>query len=112
MGTVISITSAVTYRTRRTPEELDEEISLLAKLRGIIPARSWFGADNHAAIDAQIRVLRERLSREDVEEIWDRDGVNLYVFCSVLDAADWLNGDEFAPSEEWLGMVEDEERVH
>ncbi len=112
MSNVISITTDATYRTSRTPDEVSAELSRLAKLRDIVPACSRFGDDNHAAIDAQMRVLHEGMSTADVTEEWDTDNVDPYVLSATLDAAEWLRGEGAAPSDGWLDMVGDEERVN
>lgn len=118
MSNIVSITTGATYRTSRTNEEINAELSRLAKLREIVTAHSAFGDDNHAAIDATMRVLGERMSTEDVSEELDRDDVADYILSEALNAAHWLRGHVWlegqgaAPSEGWLNMAGDEARVN
>lgn len=110
MHNVISITTGTAYRASRTPEELGAELSRLAGLRELVPARSSFGDNNHEAIDAQMRVLRERMGVADVAEKWDGDDdADQYILTAALDAAEWRRGEGDAPSVAWLDMAGDEE---
>lgn len=112
MSNIVSIATGAGYRVTRTPNEVSAELTRLAKVRGIIPAHSAFGDDNHAALDAQMGVLRERMTLEEVTARWDCDNAETYVLSGALNAAEWLRGEGNAPSEEWLGMVGDEECVN
>ena len=72
-----------------------------------------FGDDNHAAIEAQIEVLENDMSVDDIEnradeeteaeeELWTENQKE-----SALYARQWMDGDEKeSPSHSWAGLVE------
>lgn len=67
----------------------------------------------HAAIDAQMRVLDECMNSNDVYDQFDGVEHEFYIMVNALDAAEWLQGEkDAAPSEGWLGMMGEEERVN
>lgn len=49
-------------RSKPTPEQIELEIARLKAVHPQVPTHSFFGDDNRAAIDAQIRVLEEGMS--------------------------------------------------
>ena len=51
--------------TKPTSEQIAAEIALLQAVHPKVPTHSFFGDDNRAAIDAQIRVLQERMSLDE-----------------------------------------------
>ena len=72
--------------------------------------RTAFGDDNHAAIDAQLAVLRERMSSEQVYDAYGDEGADEFdqhTFDAALSAHDWMTGalasDEDAPAASWSG---------
>ncbi|SDG00487.1 hypothetical protein [Terriglobus roseus] len=106
MNNVISITTGLAHRITRTPDEIGAEISLLIKLRNLIPPVTAFGDSNIEGIDAQIAVLRERMSVKGIVEEWDDDH---HVQSAGVFAAEWLSGEGEAPSSGWLDLVGDED---
>lgn len=73
----------------RTQEEIDAEIKKLETLRTQVPPRTYFGDSNLDAIDAQIKVLRERMDEMQVYDFgWDERTES-----SAREAAGWLEGD-------------------
>ena len=81
----------------RTITEVQNEIAKLKLAKTFIPSHSAFGTDNYEIIDAQIRVLEEELTEDEVDEEFDDD-----VRASALDAVTWREGDTSeSPSEGW-----------
>lgn len=99
--------------TMRTTQEINAEIAALKAIKPSVRERSFFGDDNHAAIDAQIAVLTERMS---MDEVYSRFGEDDSMDCDIdqpteheldcaLNAHNWMSGalasDEQSPSESW-----------
>ena len=82
------------------------EADRLRAIKPGVPHHSVFGNDNHAAIDAQICVLQERM---DLDAIHREYGSDDYVLACALSARDWMDGaladDELPPAESWEGLV-------
>lgn len=80
--------------------ELRQEIE---KLRGqvkTVRARSAFGDDNRAAVEAQIKVLENEYDDDDIEDFIGDDQQE-----AARDALAWLEGDEdMSPSESWAPL--------
>ena len=99
--------------TKPTTEQIAAEIALLQAVHPKVPTHSFFGDDNRAAIDAQIRVLQERMSLDEVHDTFgeltaDGDFSQNTLDCA-LTAHDWLNGDlaadEASPAFGWEGIA-------
>ena len=99
--------------TKPTSEQIAAEIALLQAVHPKVPTHSFFGDDNRAAIDAQIRVLQERMSLDEVHDTFgeltaDGDFSQNTLDCA-LTAHDWLNGDlaadEASPAFGWDGIA-------
>ena len=112
----------------RTPEEIAAEAEHLKALKPKVPAKTMFGDDNHAKIDAQIRVLEEDMTEA---QIWDNsfpedderlDGIftaadlvaegefDTETVSLALDARKWLYGEtEEPPSKGWAELADDGE---
>jgi hypothetical protein len=94
----------VTAIKPKTDEEISAEIEQLRALKPKVPKLSYFGDDNHAAIDAQITVLTERLDRDQVKARFPEDGCDK-LFMALI-ASDWWRGhlvgeDDTPPSQDW-----------
>jgi hypothetical protein len=87
----------------RSKQEITDEISKLQGLRNRVPQHGMLGNDNRAAIDAQIRVLNENLSKE--QAIEEFEGPDDYILSNALDAAEFLAGEGAACSESWAELV-------
>ena len=114
-----------------TKKQVAAEIATLEKLKPRVRPSSMFGDDHHAAIDAQLVVLRERLDSDEIhkrfapitaEELAAESGeepdesqaadINRdegradNVVTEALDAALWLDGDiKEKPSASWKELV-------
>lgn len=105
---------------RPTPEQIEEEIAKLETMKPHVRRHSLFNDDNHAAIEAQIRVLRERMGNGQVHDTYGEDNddeddfafddlpdSNEHTFTNALEASDWMTGasTEPPPSENWSSLV-------
>jgi hypothetical protein len=102
LGAVLSFPSVAIHRAIRTAHEIQTELSKLSRLRGMVKGLSALGDDDHAAIDAVMRVLGERMTADDAAELWDGDD---YVLSAAIDAVECVRGDGVAPSAGWLEMA-------
>ena len=99
--------------TKPTSEQIAAEIALLQAVHPKVPTHSFFGDDNRAAIDAQIRVLQERMSLDEVHDTFGKLTADGNFSQNTLDCAltahDWLNGDlaadEASPAFGWEGIA-------
>ncbi len=95
---------------RKTEDQINAEISALVALKPKVRECNAFGDDNHEAIDAQLAVLRERMSSDDVYDAYgdeDADDFVQHTFDAALNACDWMMGmlasDEDSPAASWVG---------
>lgn len=89
--------------TRRTQEEINEEIARLKAIRDHVRHYTAFGDDNRAAIDAQIMVFERNLSTDFIYDIWDDDD---YQLDNADWAANWRDGyEDDAPSANWVELT-------
>lgn len=92
----------------RTDAEIEAEIKWLKENKPKIGRYTFFGDDNHAAIDAQIKVLEQRADEEAVFDWQDIEGWDERLAECARNAALWLEGDdELKPSakDNWGGLV-------
>lgn len=76
----------------KTPKKVEKEIAALLKLRPKVLHRSAFGDDHHAAIDAQVTVLKDRLSESDIWDLAEAEGWADNVRDAALLAWEWRTG--------------------
>lgn len=89
-----------------TEEQINAEITKLKTMKPNVKKNSMFGDDHHKAIDAQVEVLTQRMSDDQMYSTYDRSGVQESVLNAARDACDWLNGyREEVPSEEWADLL-------
>jgi len=93
----------------KTTEEIKNEIEKLATMKPNVRHYSAFGDDHHAAIQAQIEVLENRMDNDDVYDTFgdeDSDDFRQNVLDQADYAARWMRDEEdAAPSEDWQGLV-------
>lgn len=93
-----------------TQEQIDAEIVKLRQMMPTVRETSLFGDNNHEAIEAQIRVLEEDMTDNDVYAEWGTEDPeeNHYIIHSALSASQWLAGDGETDTlaEEWESLVE------
>jgi hypothetical protein len=95
---------------RKTEEQINAEIAVLVALKPKVRQRTAFGDDNHAAIDTQLAVLRERMSSDEMYDAYgdeESDEFDQHTFDAALSAHDWMTGalagDEESPAASWVG---------
>lgn len=85
----------------------DEEIAALTTMKPTVLRFSMFRDDHHAAIDAQITVLTQRMDHDKVEAEFGESAENIRE--EAVDAHDWMHGlqanDMLKPSENWASLV-------
>ncbi len=87
-----------------TPEEIKKEIKALEEMQPKVKRFSAFGDDHHEAIDAQLDVLKNDLTDDEIDEQYEN-----HARSNAQDARLWLDGegDSESPSEEWQGLVQE-----
>lgn len=73
----------------RTEQEIKEAIQKLEDNKSNLPEFSFFGDNNHKAIDAMVKVLS---NRQDYSDVYD-EGYNEHTESAAIDAVNYLNGD-------------------
>lgn len=89
----------------KTDKQIAAEIKALEKIKPRVLRYSGFGDDHHAAIDAIVVVLKERLTEDDLytrqedcqnTECTGDDGIDWaieHIFENGCEAAQWLKGE-------------------
>ena len=92
----------------RSQQEIENEIKALEEMKPNVRHHTIFGDDNHAAIDAQLSVLRLEIDEDDIQDAFDNDEFTDHERSHAQDAHDWLmeDTDEESPSEQWKELVE------
>lgn len=91
-----------------TTVEITAEIKKLKLLKPRVPARTFFGDNNHDSIEAQICVLEKRMNDDSIYNYFEPvDDDRRRILDSALDARRWLDGDSTAgaPSSSWQELV-------
>ena len=87
----------------KTQKQIDAEIKKLAAVKSKVPERTAFGDYNHAAIDAQIQVLKDSMDDGEIWGAWPEDESDMHVRTAAQDAQQWRDDDEGdAPSISWI----------
>jgi hypothetical protein len=79
----------------KTYEARNVEAETLQLLKPNVRRRSFFGDDNHAAIDAQVAVLRDLLTGDQIHSRYEGGDLRSsnYVLDAALEARQWLEGE-------------------
>lgn len=87
-----------------TDQEIQDEITALQTMKPKVRKISGFGDNHHDAIDAQVRVLKERMRES---RVWDVYGDRIdNVLDSAKEAQEWLeDADNAKPSDGWKELV-------
>lgn len=86
----------------KTDKERKAEADALEKIKPKVRAKSFFGDDNHAAIDAQVAVIRGLLTNEQIHGRYEND----YALTSALEARQWLEGEmDGSLLDEWKSLT-------
>lgn len=103
---------------RKTPslEQIDVEIASLVAVKPHVRKVSGLDHDNHAAIDAQLAVLRERLAEDAIYERFGTQGDydsqfegedddTQHTIDSALEARRWLDGEATVLADNWKTAI-------
>ena len=88
----------------RTWAEIEEEIRTLRALRNRGECRS----NTRQFIDAQIKVLEEKMSNDDIYDLWDEDTgeePNFELLDYGLEAKRWRDDGGDPPSTDWASVI-------
>lgn len=93
-------------------DEIAAEIATLTEMQPKVRWHSAFGDDNRAAIEAQINVLQNRMTDDDIYDEYEdpEDPDNRHALDNALEAWAWLNGESeegLPPSADWQSLVKD-----
>lgn len=92
----------------KTDPEILDEIEKLQRLKPHIRPHSVFGDSHHEAIDAEIDVLTNRLTLDELHQRYETAAQN--VLEHALFAHDWMTGTldaEFLdPSDDWTSLID------
>lgn len=103
----------------KTTEEITTEIATLKAMKPNVRKTSSFGDNHHDAIEAQIEVLENGMSTDEIYDKWETtddedidfdEGRAENVVNSALEAQMWRDDDGSegplaAPSEEWKSLL-------
>jgi hypothetical protein len=97
--------------TRKTKDEIQAEIAKLKEIRPLLAEKcpkTFFGDSNLDALDADLAVLEEGLSEDEIYERWW--GVE-YICYAALFTREWVEGaaheSEDSPAAWWLSLIVD-----
>ncbi|HEV2692246.1 MAG TPA: hypothetical protein VG347_05065 [Verrucomicrobiae bacterium] len=92
----------------KTIDEIKTEVTKLKDMQPKIPAKSFFGDDNHGAIDAQIEVLEEDMDEDAINAKEDSEDWSRYAAESARGAREWMDGEsDDQPSGDWSCLVKE-----
>lgn len=92
---------------KRTPEEIQAELAKLKEIAPKIRPKSAFGDSNTHAVKAQIQVLEENMSLDDIYDLESCHFWGQHTVSAATDTRAWMDGDEeTSPTEGWEGLVE------
>ncbi len=86
-------------------EQIQAEIKKLKEMKPKVRRTTYFGDDNHAAIEADIDVLTNDLDTGEIYDVYEDDQ---HALDSALYARGWLDGNDEPPSgpDGWGGLAD------
>jgi hypothetical protein len=96
----------------KTIEERTAEVAALKEIKPKIRHRSAFCDDHHEAIDAQVDVIHDRMSEDDIYAAWGDEDIDEFaqnVLDAALEAHEWMMGRSStapAPHTGWLELAQ------
>ncbi len=100
----------------KTGKEIEAEIKALENLKPLVPHYSYFGDDNWAKIDLEIRVLEEGMDEDMLNDYLDKEvddeAITEEERCELASDAynvvEWMEGQEVddSPSGSWASCVQ------
>lgn len=98
--------------SRPDANQIEQEIAALRSLKPSIRQFSEMADDNHAALDAQVRVLEQRMTFKEILETWppaqdeDDDPGADHQNCYAILALGWREGElDEPPSSDWMTLL-------
>src|SRR3990172_10801792 len=90
-----------------TPEEITTEIAKLRKMKPNVRHYSMFGDNNWMAVEAQIEVLEDEMTSDDIYGRWPEEYEEIYFRDVALEALAWMNDDKDSelPSDSWKSLL-------
>ena len=89
--------------SKPTVEQVQQEIAALKEIKPRVRRYTFFGDDNHDAIDAQIETLEQGYDEDDLDREWEEDE---HIYQSAREALDWKNGyAETGLADSWSSLV-------
>lgn len=76
----------------KSEEEKKKAIEFLWNLKERRPKRSYFGDDNHLAIDMQISVIKGEITEDQIYKMESNETYDSFIIDAMLGAIDYLNG--------------------
>ena len=73
----------------KSEEQIKKQIEALEKIRPNVRPYSAFGDDNLAALDAQIKVLKDDMDNDDIWDEWPEEEADLHTRDSAFEARRW-----------------------
>lgn len=96
-------------KSKPTATQIKEEIARLKEMKPKVRRHSFFGDDNHASIDAQIRVMERSMNEDAIYRFFEPDDSeeNRSELDCALSARQWLDGEssDGKPSDSWAELV-------
>lgn len=77
----------------KTQEEIDEQIAALKEIRPKVKPYSFFGDDNLAKLDAQIKVLEEDMDSDEVWDEWPEEEKDVEIRMAADEAVVWRDSE-------------------
>ena len=76
----------------KTQDEIEKQITALKEVRPKVRPYSYFGDDNLAALDAQIKVLEEDLDDDEIYDEWPGEESEINIRGAADKARNWIDG--------------------
>lgn len=96
----------------KTNAEIDSEVALLKAMKPKVRKLNAFGDNHHTAIDAQINVLEQRMTSDQLHDAYGADAMgedfDENEFAAALIAHDWMTfqaASDDTPSSNWQELV-------
>lgn len=101
----------------KTEKQIKKEAEALVKLKPKVPMYTAFGDNNHAKMEAEIRVLSDNMSEDEIYGEWPMDGKddeesaefareNGAQNSAALYTRRWMDGEEEeSPSQGWAPLA-------
>ena len=91
---------------KKTAAEIVAEIKRLQAQRKLIPVLTLLGDDNLEALDAQVKVLIERMSEKSIWNYWHDEVIDQRVRYNAMLAYWWMTGFENeSPADGWIEVI-------